>query len=160
VRRWIIGFSILIGIFLLLGLWVIDSLLYDEYEVLESNWGIQLPQAEKITDLIITENSFHGDGEWFEIFQYSKPVDLTKRGFTELTFEQTNEANDHIASFTQKTLDIRNNEKSVVEVFQNNDIEAEVGDYYYYEERNNGYDTISLLYKRYTNELFIYEWHQ
>ena len=159
-KKWLIGFCVVIGLFFLLAIWVLSSLLYNEYEVLEANWGIKLPQATEVKDLLTTENSFHGDGEWFTLLEYSKPVDLTESNFVKLSLEEIANANNKIANFQRRTLEIRQNDKTVVDVFKTYDVKAEVNDYYYYEERNKGFDTIVLLYKTQTQQLYKYEWHQ
>ena len=159
-KKWLITFGVVSGLCLLLLIWMINSLLYDQYEVLELNWGIELPQATEMKSLITTENSFHGDGEWFLLFEYSKPIDLTDSEFGKLSFEDIAHANNEIANFKRRTLEIRHNDQAVVEVFKTYDVEAEVGDFYFYESRNGSYDTIVLLYKTSTQQLFMYEWHQ
>lgn len=159
-KKWLLYSCVVVGSFFLLAIWMINSLLLDDYEVLEANWGIHLPRATEIKDLITTENSFHGDGEWFTLFKYSKPINLSESNFVKLSSEQIAEANNKIANFQQRTLEIRQNDKDVVDVFKTYDVEAAVDDYYYYEERNNGFDTIVLLYRSQTKQLYKYEWHQ
>lgn len=83
---------------------LINSLLPNEYEVLESNWGISLPEADEVTNLLITEASFHGDGEWFTLFDYSKPIDLSNVGFVKLTASDISNANQKITQFEKEQL--------------------------------------------------------
>ena len=94
------------------------------------------------------------------MLEYSKPIDLTESNFVKLSLEKIANANNKIANFQRRTLEIRQNDKTVVDVFKTYDVKAEVNDYYYYEERNNGFDTIVLLYKTQTQQLYKYEWHQ
>lgn len=138
----------------------LSSLHYNEYEVLEANWGIKIPQAKEVRDLLTTENSFRGDGEWFTVFEYVKPIDLTESNFKKLSLEEVANVNNKIANFQRRTLEIRQNDKMVVDVFKNYDVQAEINDYYYNDEQNNGFDTIVLLYKTQTQQLYKYEWHQ
>lgn len=98
-KKWVIGFGVVIGLFVLLAIWMLSSLLPNEYEVLEANWGITMPQATEVKDLLTTENSFHGDGEWFTLFAYSKPIDLTESNFVKLSSEELANANTKIANF-------------------------------------------------------------
>ncbi|MEK4426016.1 hypothetical protein [Solibacillus sp. FSL K6-1523] len=139
---------------------LINSLLPNEYEVLESNWGISLPEADEVTNLLITEASFHGDGEWFTLFDYSKPIDLSNVGFVKLTASDISNANQKITQFEKRTIDIRQNAKETIDIFNQNDIKAEVGDYFFYDARNGGDDFIILLYKTKSHQLYKYVWHQ
>lgn len=139
---------------------LINSLLPNEYEVLERNWGIYLPKADKVTDLLTTEANFHGDGEWFTLFDYSKPIDFSNTGFSILTSSDISDANNKIAQFEKRTIDIRQKSKEIIDIFNQYDIEAEVGDYYYYDGRNSGNDFIILLYKTEKHQLYKYVWHQ
>ncbi|MFJ6208466.1 hypothetical protein [Lysinibacillus sp. NPDC092081] len=137
-----------------------NSLLPNEYEVLESNWNIYLPKADEKKNLLTTEANFHGDGEWFALFDYSKPIDFSNTSFIKLTSNEISDANNRIAQFKKRTIDIRQNSKEIVDIFNQYDVEAEVGDYYYYDEHNNGDDFIILLYKADLLQLYKYEWHQ
>ncbi|WP_223555479.1 hypothetical protein [Lysinibacillus sphaericus] len=159
-KKWIVGLVTLIGLTLLFFIWVIDSLLLDEYEVLKESWGIDMPRAAEVKNLITTENDARGDGEWFKKYSYSEPIDLAESPFVQLTNQQVAEANNKIDNFKIRTHEIRQNEQSVVEVFKTNDIQATEGDYYFYKARNHGDDTIVLLYKTADRELYRYEWHQ
>ena len=159
-KKWLFRFCVVLGLFFLLVIWMLSSLLYNEYEVLEANWGIELPQATEVKEILTTENSFRGEGEWFTLFEYSKPIDLTESNFVKLSLEDIANANNKIVNFQRRTLEIRQNDKMVVDIFKTYEVEAEVDDYYYYDGRNNGYDTIVLLYKPQTQQLYKYEWHQ
>lgn len=139
---------------------LINTLLPNEYEVLESSWGIYLPKADEIDDLLTTDANFHGDGEWFTLFNYSKPIDLSNTGFIKLTSNDISNATNRIARFKKRTIDIRQNAKETIDIFNQNDIKAEVGDYYYYDARNSGNDFIILIYKAKLHQLYLYEWHQ
>ena len=159
-KKWLIMFF-LANILLFSGCTLlINSLLPNKYEVLESNWGIYLPKADEVIDLLTTEASFHGDGEWFTLFDYSKPIDFSNTGFTKLTSSDISDVNNKIAQFEKRTIDIRQKSKEIVDIFNQYDIEAEVGDYYYYDGRNSGNDFIILLYKAKSHQLYKYVWHQ
>ena len=139
---------------------LISSLLPNEYEVLEKNWHIKLPTADEVTDLITTEANFHGDGEWFTLYNYSKPIDFSNTKLIKLTANETSHANQKIEQFKTKTIAIHQESKEITDTFNQHNVEAVIGDYFYYEERNNGYDFIILLYKTEGNQLYKYEWHQ
>lgn len=139
---------------------LINSLLPNEYEVLESNWGISLPEADEVTYLLSTDANFHGDGEWFTLFDYSKPIDLSKAGFIKLTTNNIPYATNRIERFKMRTLEIRQNAKETIEVFNQHDIQADVGDYYFYDARNGENDFIIMLYKTDRYQLYKYVWHQ
>lgn len=159
-KKWLIVlFALIILLFSGCNLFI-NSLLPNEYEVLESNWNINLPEANEVKDLLTTQASFHGDGEWFTLFDYSKPIDLSNTDFIKLTFNEVTDANNKIEQFKIKTIDIRHNSKEIVNIFNQYDIKATIDDYFYYDERNNGYDFIILLYKTETHQLYKYVWHQ
>ncbi|KOP80356.1 hypothetical protein AMS59_02895 [Lysinibacillus sp. FJAT-14745] len=159
-KKWLI--TLFVAIILLFSgcTLLINSLLPNEYEVLESNWNIYLPKADEIKNLLTTEANFLGDGEWFALFDYSKPIDFSNTGFIKVTSNEISVANNRIAQFKKRTIDIRQNAKEIVDIFNQYDVEAEVGDYYYYGEHNNGNDFIILLYKVELHQLYKYEWHQ
>lgn len=159
-KKWLITVFIAI-IFLFSGCaLLIKSLLPNEYEVLESNWGVNLPKADEVIYLLTTEANFHGDGEWFTLFDYSKQIDFSNTSFTKLTSSDVSHVNNKIAQFEKSTIDIRQKSKEIVYTFNQYDIKAEIDDYYYYDGRNNGNDFIILLYKAKSHQLFKYEWHQ
>lgn len=159
-KRWITLFLIAIGLLFVTCILMVSSLLPNEYEVLVSNWGIELPKANETQHLLIKDNNFHGDGESFTLFTYAEAIDLGERGFTKLTFNDVANANGRIAQFQRKTIDVRQNDAEVIAIFTNNAVEAEIGDYFYHDARNAGYDTIALLYKPQSQQLYLYEWHQ
>jgi len=159
-KKWLIVlFALIILLFSGCNLFI-NSLLPNEYEVLESNWNINLPEANEVKDLLTTQANFHGDGEWFTLFDYSNPIDLSNTDFIKLTFNEVTDANNKIEQFKIKTIDIRHNSKEIVNIFNQYDIKATIDDYFYYDERNNGYDFIILLYKTETHQLYKYVWHQ
>ncbi|MEY9976330.1 hypothetical protein ABH968_001275 [Lysinibacillus sp. RC79] len=83
---------------------LINSLLPNEYEVLESNWNIYLPKANEVKDILTTEANFHGDGEWFALFGYSKPIGLSNTSYIKLTSNEISDANNRIAQFKKEQL--------------------------------------------------------
>ena len=159
-KKWLIAFFVSIVLLFTGCSLLIDSLLPNEYEVLESNWNITLPETNEVKDLLTTEANFHGDGEWFTLFNYSKPIDLSNTNFIKLTSNEISDANYKIAQFKKSTIEVRQNSKEIINIFNEYDVEATIGDYYYYNEENNGYDFIILLYKTELQQLYKYEWHQ
>ena len=159
-KKWIVRIATLIGLITIFFVWVISSLMLDEYEALEKSWGIALPRADEVTSLLTTENAARGDGEWFTKYSYSKPIDFSETPFVHLTAQQVAEANNKIDNFKIRTLNFRQHEQLVVKIFETHDIQATEGDYYFYKERSHGNDTIVLLYKTADKQLYKYEWHQ
>ena len=139
---------------------LVDQLLLDEYDVLEYNWKIDLPKANKVTDLIAPEASFLGDGELMTLFEYSKPIDLSNTVFTKLSSSEITNADSKIEHFKHKTNEVNQHSAAIKDIFIQYDVEATSGDYFYYDEENNGYDFIILLYKTELQQLYLYEWHQ
>ena len=139
---------------------LLDQLLLDEYDVLEYNWDIDLPKANKVTHLIASEANFLGDGEEMTLFEYSKPIDLSNTIFTKLTSNEITHANSKIEHFKQITNEVNQNSAAIKDIFIQYDVEATSGDYFYFEEKNDGYDFIILLYKTELQQLYLYEWHQ
>ena len=138
------------------GALLLDQLLLDEYDALKYNWKIDVPKANKVTDLIAHEPSFNGDGETMTLFEYSKPIDLNNTFLTILTSSKIANANRKIEHFKE----LVNDSAEIQDIFTQYDVEATSGDYFYYDEENNGYDFIILLYKTELQQLFLFEWHQ
>ncbi len=129
-----------------------------QYGVIASNWDIKIPAGAEITDIIVREPSFLGDGEYFTKFQYKKPVDMSESGLTELKAKDVATANEKITEFTT-TISIHNQDEAIVNAFRKHNIKAEVGDYYRYVTREGTHDYLILLYKAETNALYLYVWH-
>jgi len=127
--------------------------------VIALNWDIKIPTGAEITDIIVREPSFNGDGEEFTKFQYDKPVDMSTIGLTKLTEEDVAEANEKITNFTTITISISNHDETVVNAFRTHNFQAEAGDYYRYISREDADDYLILLYKADTNALYLYVWH-
>lgn len=159
-KKWLITFIIAMLLLFSGCTILLSSLLPNEYEVLEENWSISLPKANKVKNVLTTDANFHGDGEWLTVLDYSKPVDLRNTGFKKLHAAELSDANNRIAQFTKRTIEIRNNSHEIIDILNQYHVAAELGDYYYYNGRNNGNDFIILLYKTETYQLYKYEWHQ
>ena len=142
------------------GALLLDQLLLDEYDVLKYNWKIDVPKANKVTDLIAHEPSFNGDGETMTLFEYSKPIDLNNTFLTILTSSKITHANRKIEHFKEIATAVNQDSAEIQDIFTQYDVEATSGDYFYYDEKNDGYDFIILLYKTELQQLFLYEWHQ
>lgn len=132
----------------------------NRYDVLEENWGIELPEAKNVEDLVSTNSSFSEDAEWFTLYTYEEPIDIAEQGFTKLTADNVAKANEHITSFVQETIEIHHEDLELANVFNNNMVEAEEGDYYYYQSLTDNHDLLILLYKSGSNKLYHYEWHK
>lgn len=160
VKKWIF---LLVGAFICLFGYVFSVLnsasSYTTYEVIAANWDIELPQGAEITDIIVKEPSFHGDGEEFTKFQYEQPVDMSEVGLTELAVEDVAAANGKITEFITATISIRNHDKAIINAFRIHNIKAEAGDYYRFVSREGAHDYLILLYKAETNALYLYVWN-
>ena len=130
-----------------------------KYGVISLNWDIKLPTGAVITDIIVKEPSFNGDGEEFTKLQYDKPQDISKIGLKKLKEEDVAEANEKITNFITVTTSIKNNDEAIVNAFRMHNIKAEAGDYYRYVSRENANDYLILLYKADTNTLYLYVWN-
>lgn len=137
---------------------MLKAYLPNKYEVIKSNWGIDIPKAENVSQLITTEANFHGDGEWMTLYQYTKDIDVSAIGLKKI--ENVDEANTQITKFKNKTLEVHGNAAEINSIFKQYPIEAQIGDYYLRMYDNGGNDFIILLYKQKAHQLYIFEWHQ
>lgn len=130
----------------------------------KTEWEINLPVPEKMEEVWKSEASFHGDGEWFNVFQYSKPkISIGDSGMIVLSTDNVDEAKNKIDHFITTTItmyQLQGNEEEVNEAFAHYPIEPQVGDFYFYREKNSGFDYFIALFKQGENKLYTFEWHQ
>ena len=158
-KKWILIIIGTITCFFVFKHFVLYTIPFSQYGVIAANWDIKLPRGAEITDIIVREPSFLGDGEDFIKFQYDQPVDMSEVGLTKLTAENDGAANDKITEFITATISIHNNDEAIINAFRTHNIKAEPGDYYLFVQREGAHDYLILLYKVETNALYLYVWH-
>lgn len=156
-KQWIYMFTAILAIVIGSFGFLAWQLLPNDYEMLKRNWSIDLPKADDVQDLITTESSFNGDGEWFTIYSYDKKIPLTNTNLVKLTADSAAQATNRIRRFERSVLSFR---ADSVEPFTTHHIQALAGDYYYHTAKNEGNNYIILLYKSSTQKMYVYEWHQ
>lgn len=128
-----------------------------------TEWGIDLPEPEKMEEVWGSEVSFQGDGEWFNVFQYSESkISINDSGMIALSTDNIAEAENQIDHFINTTISMyqfQGNEK-VKEAFANYPVKPNVGDFYFYREENDEFDYFIALFKKDENKLYTFEWHQ
>lgn len=129
----------------------------------KSEWGINLPMPDEREEILVSQPSTHGDGEWVNVFQYSKhKISVEESGMTILTTDNVDEAKSKIEQFikTTKSMKYDNKLEQVNKAFAKYSSEPQVGDLYFYKEENGGYDYFIALFKQGENKLYTFEWHQ
>ena len=124
-------------------------------------WGLKLPPPNDMQEVWAAKASIHGDGEWFNVFQYSNyNNNFAESGMVVLTPDTVIEAENKINHFIEATISANNNNEKIKKAFKQHPVQAQIGDSYYYDERNNGYDYFISLFKHDENKLYTLEWHQ
>ena len=79
-----------------------------------------------------------------------------------LTSSNVVEASNKIDHFISTTISLyyEEEQKQVKKVFEQHPIRVQVGDFYFYREKNDGYDYFIALFKHDENKLYTFEWHQ
>lgn len=130
----------------------------------KTEWGIKLPVPEKREEVWRSQASFQGDGEWFNVFQYATPkISIVDSGMIALSTDNVEEAKkkiDHFITTTITMYQFQGNEEQVKEAFAHYPIEPQIGDFYFYKEKNGGFDYFIALFKQDENKLYTFEWHQ
>ncbi|MGE6489817.1 hypothetical protein [Paenisporosarcina sp. NPDC076898] len=129
----------------------------------KTEWGINLPMPDERIEVWGSETSFHGDGEWFNVLQYSnQKISIENSGMIVLTTDNVDEATNKIEHFIKTTISMRydNELEQAKEAFVQYSIEPQLGDFYFYKEENGGYDYFIALFKQHDNKLYTFEWHQ
>lgn len=131
----------------------------------KTEWGINLPLPEKREEVWRSKASYHGDGEWFNIFQYKKEIiSIEDSGMIVLSADNLDEAKNKIEHFKTTTISMYQFQgskiKQVKETFAQYPIEPQVDDLYYYREENGGLDYFIALFKQAEYKLYTFEWHQ
>nr|WP_106782619.1 hypothetical protein [Lysinibacillus timonensis] len=162
-KKWSIFASLLLAIALLF-IWS-KTASTNPLEVINSynkEWGINLPQPNEGKEIWSSENNFHGDGEWVNVFRYSEEITLSESGLESLTANNLNEARKSVEEFIHATLSVYydDDKEEVQKVFEQFTIIPEIGDYYFYSEKNEGFDYFIALFKRDESTLYTFEWHQ
>lgn len=131
----------------------------------KTEWGINVPMPEKREEVWQSEASFHGDGEWVNIFQYSKQkISIEDSGMIALSTDNVDEAKNKIEHFITTTISMYQLQGKDIEqikkAFAYCSINSQVGDFYFYRENNGGLDYFIALFKQDENKLYTFEWHQ
>ncbi|MFF5994906.1 hypothetical protein AAGS61_09130 [Lysinibacillus sp. KU-BSD001] len=127
----------------------------------KEKWGIHLPQPDELQEIVASPSSFNGDGEWFYILQYKETkLNVEDTGMVALTAENVEEASKKIAHFVTTTTSMVSTSEEVKNAFKAHPIEVKIGDYYFYKEKNDGYDYFIALLKKDEQQIYLLEWHQ
>ena len=129
----------------------------------KKEWGIDLPIPDKRKEIWGTEGSFNGDGEWFNVFDYSsQEVPIKNSGMVEITSMNIEEVKSKIERFRATTISLYtgDTQEHVNKALAEYLIRVQEGDYYFYREENNGFDYFIALFKTEENKLYTMEWHQ
>jgi len=140
-----------------------STTLHDSIRLYEEKWGIQLPLPEKREDIWHSKASFHGDGEWITIFHYnSDNLQMQHSGMTLLTEANLEIAKSRIEHFLSTTTSLYADKEAakLKTLFEQNAVEVQAGDYYFYKSKNGGNDYFIAVYKVTSQKLFTFEWHQ
>lgn len=125
----------------------------------EEEWGLQLPLPDEREEIWSSEASSHGDGEWINVFYYNAEQNLDKSNMIPITDEDVTKVNNQIQNFIQRTISLYQNEEKTKKIEQIQ-VEAQIGDYYFYQSKNNEYDFFIAIYKSAEQKLYTFEWHQ
>lgn len=90
--------------------------------------------------------SFNGDGEWINVFKYDTEQNLNNSGMILISEENVTKVNNQIQNFIQQTISLYRDEEKT-KLLEQIQIEAQIGDYYFYQSNNDGYDYFIALYK-------------
>lgn len=158
IKKWLI-LPLLIAIIGIYIIWNSSTKSSHIMELYEEKWGMQLPIPEKTEEIWDSGVSFNGDGEWINVFTYKAIPNFQNSGMKLITEENVNEVNDTIQHFIEQTISMYMDDEKTkpLETF---DLEAEVGDYYFYQSKNNKYDYFIAVFKIDEQKLYTFEWHQ
>ena len=131
----------------------------------KTEWGINVPMPEKREEVWKSEASFHGDGEWVNIFQYSKQkISIKDSGMIALSTDNVDKVKNKIEHFITTTIAMYQLQgkdiEQVKKAFAYCSINPQVGDFYFYRENNGGLDYFIALFIQDENKLYTFEWHQ
>lgn len=100
---------------------------------------VQFPLPDRIEKTWSSEDSFHGDGEWINAFYYNAKQNLDNSGMEPITEVNISRINNNIQYFMESTISLYSDEEKTKSLEQIQ-VEAQIGDYYYYKSKNNGND--------------------
>lgn len=134
--------------FIVLAVLVIAVFLYVQInkpytDIIDVNWHIKLPDSYKEIYSIESETSFHGDGERYHIFQYTKESDINQ------SVNWKNNKDEYIQIEIDKVLSSLNVPKENIPNFQNN--------YKYYTIGKDDNSKIYLIFTTESKKLYVVE---
>lgn len=126
-------------------------------------WNIKIPSPSEEKVVLISEESFLGDGESFIIYKYSDTkFDKIKNLHigNSIDDKNINNINEQVKNFKSKTLslsdvkDDSNRKKHIEEAFRNYPIKTSIGDNYLHVKKEDGSELL-LIVRNYERKIYI-----
>lgn len=126
----------------------------------EAEWGLIIPTPEEVQNIWSTKEPSHGDGEWIKALLYKEVLPLEQ--FTVITNDNIEQVQSYITTFITNTKNVypSNERADFLEVINQNSLKIETNYYYYHQSKNDGFDTLTVIYNKAENKVYTFEWHQ
>ncbi|GAB0170654.1 hypothetical protein LSPCS325_40910 [Lysinibacillus sp. CTST325] len=154
----IIVLIVFIGFF-----WIKSFVNSDPSEIVysyEERWGISMPLPNKVTELWTEPFAARGDGAWVKCLDFTNQNTSFTQNMIKVTETNQKEARQYVSKFISNSINSYSddNKVKIQNVFQDININVDIGDYYYYKNRGNDY--FICLYKVNEQVVYTFEWHQ
>lgn len=128
----------------------------------EERWGISIPLPNKVTALWTEPLPARGDGIWIKRLDYTDQDTSFTGNMIEITEINQEEVRQYVSKFISSSINSYSDDykKNIQVVFEDIDVNVEIGDYYYYNSKNGGDDYFISLCKVNEQVVYTFEWHQ
>lgn len=157
--------SIMVLIIFIGFFWIKTLVNSDPLEIVysyEDRWGISMPLPNKVTELWTEPFAARGDGTWVKCLDFTNQNTSFTQYMIKVTETNQKEARQYVSKFISNSINSYSDDYKVKiqNVFQEININVDIGDYYYYNSKNRGEDSFICLYKVNEQVVYTFEWHQ
>lgn len=163
-KRLLIMGCLLIALYFIIKPWPEPTML-EIVESYEDRWGVPLPEPQRFEKVWATKIPARGDGEWYSVMHYEQELpEPNDANFIEITAQNETVISGKVNRFIANTIDThlsdQETQTAIREAFDEHPVEFSVGDYYFHQAENGGYDYIIGVYSQAYKKVYLMEWHQ